>query len=102
MFVNKVVFYLWNAVFKDCYTECDFLKDGSSYLIFTKFFDDEGNAKADVVQKFLDALKVDPPKVNENVGTPGGTPQTSSGGQPAVDGESQQSDATVGNEEVQG
>lgn len=102
VFVNKVVFYLWNAVFKDCYTECDFLKDGSGYLIFTKFFDDEGNAKADVVQKFLDTLKVDPPKVNENVGTPGGTPQTSSGGQPAVDGESQQSDATVGNEEVQG
>ena len=66
VFVNKVVFYLWNAVFKDCYTECDFLKDGSSYLIFTKFFDDEGNAKADVVQKFLDALKVDPPKAKEN------------------------------------
>lgn len=66
VFVNKVVFYLWNAVFKDCYTECDFLKDGSGYLIFTKFFDDEGNAKADVVQKFLDALKVDPPKANEN------------------------------------
>ena len=39
VFVNKVVFYLWNAVFKDCYTECDFLKDGSGYLIFTKFFD---------------------------------------------------------------
>ncbi len=66
VFVNKVVFYLWNAVFKDCYTECDFLKDGSGYLIFTKFFDDEGNAKADVVQKFLDALKVDPPKASEN------------------------------------
>ena len=66
VFVNKVVFYLWNAVFKDCYTECDFLKDGSDYLIFTKFFDDEGNAKADVVQKFLDALKVDPPKASEN------------------------------------
>ena len=57
VFVNKVVFYLWNAVFKDCYTECDFLKDGSGYLTFTAFFDDDGHAKADAVRKFIDNLQ---------------------------------------------
>lgn len=57
-FVNKVLFYLWNVVFKDCFTEYDFFKDGSDYLTFTKFFDEDGNPMPAKVVKFLDALKV--------------------------------------------
>lgn len=42
VFVNKVFFYLWNSIFKDCYTEQEFLKkDDTSYLTFTAFFKDK-------------------------------------------------------------
>lgn len=60
MFVNKVVFYLWNVVFKDCFSECDFLKskDGNDHLLFTGFFNDDGTPKKQAVVTFLDALKV--------------------------------------------
>ena len=47
-FVNKVIFYLWNSIFKDCYTECEFLKQGTDkYFTFTSFFKD---GKIDVAQ----------------------------------------------------
>ncbi|MGN0213840.1 MAG: hypothetical protein ACI4AH_03415 [Muribaculaceae bacterium] len=56
-FVSKVVFYLWNDVFKD------FGKSGNtifkdSFDKFHKFFDFGGNPKVDVVKAFLDALGV--------------------------------------------
>ena len=48
VFVNKVFFYLWNTIFKDCYTEQDFLKlkdeggqETGQYLTFTTFFKDK-------------------------------------------------------------
>ena len=56
-FVSKVVFYLWNDVFKD------FGKSGNTifkdtFAKFHKFFDFGGNPKEDVVKAFLDALGV--------------------------------------------
>lgn len=56
-FVSKVVFYLWNDVFKD------FGKSGNTIFKenfdkFHKFFDFGGNPKEDVVKAFLDALGV--------------------------------------------
>lgn len=57
LFVSKVIFYLWNDIFKD------FASAGNSifkdeYSKFHKFFDYSGNAKSDVVKKFLDNLGV--------------------------------------------
>lgn len=56
-FVSKVVFYLWNDVFKD------FGKSGNtifkdSFGKFHLFFDSSGKPKEDVVKAFLDALGV--------------------------------------------
>lgn len=54
-FVSKVVFYLWNDVFKD------FGHDGNSIFkedfdTFHKFFDNKGDVKLDVLEKFLVSL----------------------------------------------
>lgn len=62
-FVSKVVFYLWNDVFKD------FGKSGNTIFKdtfdkFHKFFDFGGNPKVEVVKAFLDALGVN--DSNEN------------------------------------
>lgn len=56
-FVSKVVFYLWNDVFKD------FGKSGNTIFKdtfdkFHKFFGNEGKSKVEVVKAFLDALGV--------------------------------------------
>ena len=65
-FVSKVVFYLWNDVFKD------FGKSGNtifkdSFGKFHKFFDFGGNPKEDVVKAFLDALEVKSGQVEAGV-----------------------------------
>lgn len=65
-FVSKVVFYLWNDVFKD------FGKSGNtifkdSFGKFHLFFDFSGKPKKDVVKAFLDALEVK--SLSENVDT---------------------------------
>ncbi len=61
-FVNKVWFFLWNDVFKNCADEpeCDFLKNGEETFSFRDFFDDDGSAHASNVSQFLKALKVKP------------------------------------------
>lgn len=57
LFVSKVIFYLWNDIFKDFATAGNSIfKD--EYSKFHKFFDYNGNAKSDVVKQFLDNLGV--------------------------------------------
>ena len=51
-FVSKVVFYLWNDVFKDSYDKTIF-KNG---LTFHRFFEPNGNPKIEVVNQFLKDL----------------------------------------------
>lgn len=60
MFVGKVVFYLWNDVFKDTEFEGDAFKDGdNSKLSFDKFYmveDNKTKAVSDKVELFLKNL----------------------------------------------
>lgn len=65
-FVSKVVFYLWNDVFKD------FGKSGNtifkdSFGKFHLFFDSSGKPKEDVVKAFLDALGVKSGQVEASI-----------------------------------
>ena len=62
-FVGKVVFYLWNDVFKDQAFASDIFQDGDEELTFSKFYDVDANGKAvvreDKVELFLQNLGVD-------------------------------------------
>lgn len=65
-FVSKVIFYLWNDVFKD------FGKSGNTifkdyFAKFHLFFDFSGKPKVDVVKAFLDALEVKSGQVEAGV-----------------------------------
>lgn len=65
-FVSKVIFYLWNDVFKD------FGKSGNTIFKetfdkFHKFFDFGGNPKEDVVKAFLNALGVQSGEIEAGV-----------------------------------
>lgn len=65
-FVSKVVFYLWNDVFKD------FGHDGNSIFKedfdkFHKFFDNKGDVKLDVLEKFLVSLGLSPIVVDDEL-----------------------------------
>ncbi len=61
-FVGKVVFYLWNDVFKDQAFASDIFQDGDEELTFNKFYDVDANGKAivreDKVELFLKKLGV--------------------------------------------
>lgn len=57
-FVSKVVFFLWNDVFKD------FVHNGKTifkndYNKFHKFFDFKGNVKEEVLEHFLNGLEIE-------------------------------------------
>lgn len=57
LFVSKVIFYLWNDIFKDfASTGNSIFKD--EYSKFHKFFNNDGKAKSDIVKKFLENLGV--------------------------------------------
>ena len=51
-FVSKVVFYLWNDVFKDSYDKTIFKND----LTFHKFFLPNGDPKIEVIDQFMHDL----------------------------------------------
>lgn len=57
-FVSKVVFYLWNDVFKDCAGEAGSIFTGNCDS-FHRFFTDGGEVNADLVAEFLDGLGVE-------------------------------------------
>ena len=68
MFVSKVVFYLWNDVFKDMEFEGDIFKDGDNgKLSFDKFYIVEGNKTkvvSDKVEVFLKNLGLEATEIS--------------------------------------
>jgi hypothetical protein len=61
MFVNKVAFYLWNDVFKDCELDGDAFKitregDEVDVLTFQDFFNEDGAVNEVVLKNFLKEL----------------------------------------------
>ena len=63
-FVGKVIFYLWNDVFKDWGFDGELFKDADGEMLtFDKFYSTNNEGKVvvnkDKVQNFLDNLKVD-------------------------------------------
>ena len=78
MFVNKVAFYLWNDVFKDCELDGDAFKitregDEVGVLAFQDFFREDGEIDEKVLKDFL--TKLVPLPVPEN----GAAPQSGTG-----------------------
>lgn len=54
-FVSKVVFYLWNDVFKDYTTDSNnAFKSDNGLLKFRQFFDRNGDVNLDTLKKFLE------------------------------------------------
>lgn len=61
VFVGKIIFYLWNDVFKDNESTHKAFKDSDGELLaFHKFFHDDGSVNTNVVIKFLQDLEVYP------------------------------------------
>ena len=59
-FVSKVLFYLWNDVFKD-YDEGDsiFKDSDGKQLPFSKFYNTDGSVNSEMVKELLNALEVE-------------------------------------------
>lgn len=63
-FVGKVLFYLWNDVFK-VYGVPSQITNGSKEMTYAKFYNPDGSINEDKVEKLLDNLNVDNDKKNE-------------------------------------
>lgn len=57
-FVNKVVFYLWNDVFKDYELSDKAFQDGEGKLTFNKFYTSSGEANEAQIKTLLENLEV--------------------------------------------
>ncbi len=58
-FVNKVIFYLWNDVFKDYELPCDKFQDEDGKLLtFNKFYTPSGDANEETIETLLENLGV--------------------------------------------
>lgn len=57
-FVNKVVFYLWNDVFKDYELSDKAFQDGEGKLTFNKFYTPSGEANETTIKTLLENLEV--------------------------------------------
>lgn len=57
-FVSKVLFYIWNDVFKDYGFEKDIFNDTDGKLSFGKFYQENGDIQEDKVSLFLKNLGV--------------------------------------------
>ena len=70
-FVSKVVFYLWNDVFKDQAFASDIFHNGDEELTFAKFYTTDAMGKAvvkeDVVESFLKNLGITIVGTNETI-----------------------------------
>lgn len=53
-FVSKVVFYLWNDVFKDSFDKTIFKND----ITFHKFFESDGSPKSTIIEQFMNDLDI--------------------------------------------
>ena len=58
-FVNKVVFYLWNDVFKDYELSDKAFQDGEGKLTFNKFYTPSGDANESTIKTLLENLEVE-------------------------------------------
>lgn len=67
-FVNKVVFYLWNDVFKDYgFDDAVFNDENNKKITFRMFYKADGKVDEAIVKKFLDNLGVNIIKGNEEI-----------------------------------
>lgn len=67
-FVNKVVFYLWNDVFKDYgFDDAVFNDENNKKITFRMFYKADGKVDEAIVKKFLDNLGVNIIKGNEGI-----------------------------------
>ena len=57
-FVNKVVFYLWNDVFKDYELSDKAFQDGEGKLTFNKFYTPSGDANEATIKKLMENIGV--------------------------------------------
>lgn len=75
-FVGKVVFYLWNGVFKDTGFDDEVFDDGNGdKLYFKRFFDSKGDPDPAIVKKLMENLGI-PAVGSQQTGTP---PETQTG-----------------------